>query len=292
MNDPAIEIRGLKRDFGHFQLGPLDLNVPKGAIYGLIGPNGAGKTTTIDLIMGLGLPNDGTIRVFGMDHREREVEVKRRIGYASPDLSYNAWVYPGRLVNFVRRFYPDWDDNYCTDLLEKLGVGLNDKIASMSFGTRIKLNMVIALAHRPDLLLLDEPTMGVDAVSKKEIFTQILASMQNENHSALISSHGLTDVERFCDYFGIIHKGRILIEGSTAQIVESFRLVDFTYIDGVHPPKDKGIYVQEHKIDQWRALVDMKGEGLSWLKDKGAGEIIVSPVNLEELFICLVKEDK
>jgi len=290
MTHQAIEIRGLVKDFGNFKLGPVDLNVPKGAIYGLIGPNGAGKTTTIDLIMNMGHEDAGAIRVFGMDHRKKEESVKSRIGYVSPDLSFVAWGKISRLVYFVRKFYPDWDDDYCVQLMQKLGLAWEDKIRTMSFGTKVKLNLVIALSHRPDLLLLDEPTMGVDAVAKKEIFTELLSAVQQEDRSVVFTSHILTDIERFCDHFGIIHNGKLLIEGPTADLVESYGMIDFIYDDGATPPREKGIYVQEQRDNQWRALVDVKGEGVAWLKDKGAREISLSPVTLEELFIALVRE--
>jgi ABC-2 type transport system ATP-binding protein len=290
MTEQAIEIRGLVKYFGHFTLGPIDLNVPKGAIYGLIGPNGAGTTTTIDLIMNMGREDAGTIHVFGMDHRNKEEQVKSRIGYVSPDLAFDAWGKVNRLVYFVKKFYPDWDDDYCRSLMEKMGLTWEDKIKTMSFGTRVKLNLVIALSHRPDLLLLDEPTMGVDAVAKKDIFTELLSAVQEEDRSVVITSHILTDIERFCDHFGIIHQGKILMEGPTAELVERHRMVDFIYSNGDALSKEKGIYIQEKQNDQFRALVDMQSEGMNWLKDKGASEISASPVTLEELFIALVQE--
>jgi len=122
MNGSAITIRGLAKTFEQFELGPLDMTVPKGAIYGFIGPNGAGKTTTIDLTMGMGREDGGDIHIFGLDSRENEAEVKKRIGYVSPDLSYNAWRRVKRLVHFVRKFYPDWDNAYCERLLTRLGL--------------------------------------------------------------------------------------------------------------------------------------------------------------------------
>ena len=289
MNDPAIEIRGIEKSFKGFKLGPFDLTVPRGAIYGLIGPNAAGKTTTIDLILGMGREDAGTIRVFGLDHREDEVEVKRRIGYVSPDTSYVAWRKVKRLIYFIRQFYPDWDDEYCRHLLDQFGIGWDDKILTMSFGTKVKLAVVVALSHHPDLLLLDEPTMGVDAVAKQQIFSELLAAVQDEDRTVLISSHGLTDVERFTDHVGMIKDGRLLLEGPTSDIVERYRMVDFVYSNGQIPLK--GVFVQERSGQHVRALMDMKSEQMNWLKTMGATEITTAPVTLEELFVALVKEN-
>ncbi len=134
MTEHAVEIRGLEKRYPSFTLGPVDLTVPKGAIYGLIGPNGAGKTTTLDMILGLGGKDAGEIKVLGLDHLEDEVEMKRRVGYVSPDLNYAPWGKVKRAVGFVRAFYPDWDDAYCTRLIETLGIGWTDRIVELSFG--------------------------------------------------------------------------------------------------------------------------------------------------------------
>ena len=120
MKGNAIQIRALEKHFRRFHLGPLDLTVPQGAVYGLIGPNGAGKTTTLDLILGLGREDAGSIKVLGLDHRLDEVAMKQQVGYASPDVLFHAWGKVGKLLQFVRGFYPSWDDAYCRQLLTAL----------------------------------------------------------------------------------------------------------------------------------------------------------------------------
>jgi len=181
MNSNAIEIRGLEKQFGRFKLGPLDLTVPRGAVYGLIGPNGAGKTTTLDLILGLGREDAGSIEVLGLDHRREEVAMKQQVGYASPEVQYQAWGKVSKLIRFVRGFYPSWDEAYCQKLLGALDIGADERIAGLSFGARIKLGLILALAWRPKLLILDEPTIGLDAISKQQIFSELLTAVQDEN---------------------------------------------------------------------------------------------------------------
>lgn len=290
MTDDALAIRGLEKSFSAFQLGPLDLTVPKGAIYGLIGPNGAGKTTTIDLIMGMGRKDAGTIEVFGLDHVKEEVAVKKQIGYVSPDLVFNAWGKVSRLLSFIRSFYEDWDDDYCRELMQRLKVGPSDKIATLSFGARTKLGLIVALSHRPALLLLDEPLAGLDAISKQEVFTELLNAVQDENRTVLISSHDLHDLERFSDHVGIINKGKLLLEGPTADLVERFLMVDCTTVNGVALDRLDGVRLQRREGARCRVLLDTANDGLGRLKATGATEIVTAPVTLEELFVGLVKE--
>lgn len=289
MAETALRIRGLEKSFPNFKLGPFDLTVPTGAIYGLIGPNGAGKTTTIDLIMGMGREDAGAIEVFGMDHIRDEVAVKRRIGYVSPDLSFDVWRKVYKLLGFIRRFYPDWDDAYCASLLERFGIGLHDSIPTLSFGSRTKLSLVVALSHRPALLLLDEPQSGLDAVSKRELFTELLAAVQDEERTVLIASNNLDDVERFTDHLGMIKGGRILLEGSTADLINRFRMVDCAIPDGKAPAAIPGVYPQEQRGNRWRMLVDLSSGGMSALLALGATDLADAPVTLEELFVALVK---
>jgi ABC-2 type transport system ATP-binding protein len=290
MEQSAIEIRGLEKRFPGFQLGPLDLTVPQGAMYGYIGPNGAGKTTTIDLIMGLGAKNAGIIRVFGMDHLGEEVAVKRRIGYVSPDLDFKSWGTVKRLINFYRSFYPDWDDDYCTDLLTRLKIGWKEKIQALSFGARIKLGLVLALSHRPDLLLLDEPLIGLDAVSKQDLFTELLGAVQDEARTVFISSHNLDDIERFTDHVGILKNGKLLLEGPTPELIERFRMVHCSASNSANADGIDGVYVQRLEGEHWRLLADMRKDTLAQLEARGFHDIAAAPVSLEELFVALVKE--
>jgi ABC-2 type transport system ATP-binding protein len=289
MSEPAILIRGLQKSFRRFKLGPLDLTVPKGAIYGLIGPNGAGKTTTIELMLGMGRNDAGTIHILGLDHVRDEAALKARVGYVSPDLNYQPWRTVGQVIRFHRGFYPDWDDEYCRSLLDSLQVGPDWRTAHLSFGTRIKLGLIVALSHRPSLLLLDEPTVGLDVISKQQIFAELLAAVQSEERTVLIASHNLGDVERFTDHVGIIVNGTLLLQGATADLVSRYRLIDFLASDPFTPAGIAGMFVQERAGGRWRVLMDIEGSALEQVKARGASEIGASPVTLEDLFIGLVK---
>jgi ABC-2 type transport system ATP-binding protein len=290
MTQNAIEVRGLTKRYSSFQLGPLDLSIPRGAIYGLIGPNGAGKTTAIDLMFGMGGNDGGQIRVLGMDHRASEVEIKRRVGYVSPDLNFQIWGTVGKAIRFVRGFYPDWDDAYCATLLKAFHLGDKEKILTLSFGAKTKLSLLLALSHRPELLILDEPTTGLDAVSKQQVFSELLKAVEDGEHTVLISSHGLSDIERFADHIGLIKDGKLLLEGRTDQIVERFRIADFFTTNGTALSNREGFSVLRRDENRWRALVDQGSDAEDWLRANGATDISLTSVTLEDLFVALVKE--
>ena len=289
--EPAIQIRGLRKHYPAFDLGPLDLDVPRGSIFGFVGPNGAGKSTTIDLMFGMGRAEAGTIRLLGLDAVADEVAVKTRAAYVGPELEYASWGKIGNAIRFVRGFYPEsWDDAYCEQLLERFKLGSNDKIAALSFGSRTKLALVIALARRPELLVLDEPTTGLDAIAKRELFAALLDLVGDAAHTVLISSHNLTDLERFADHVAIINDGRILHAGPMDEVIEPFCIADFTL--AAHQPlaNAHGITVIGRQGARVRALVDRKLDGLEKLAAAGAREVTHSTVNLEELFISLLSK--
>jgi ABC-2 type transport system ATP-binding protein len=292
MNDTALEIRGLVKTFKAFKLGPIDLTVPKGKVYGYIGPNGAGKTTTIDLIMGMGSPDTGTINVLGYDHKKDEVEAKLRIGYVSTELNFMLWIKVGRLLKFYRRFYPTWDDTYCEELLENFNIGWNDDIGTLSFGAKTKLALITALSHRPELLLLDEPQAGLDAPAKRQLFEELLDAVQDEERTVLISSHNLDDIERFADHIGVIHEGKLLYEGATNAIQERFTLVDCAIEQSLCVDAIPGAKIQSRSNGHCRILADSELNTLERLQEAGASCITPIPVTLEELFIALVQKER
>lgn len=287
MSANALEIRGLKKSFSSFQLGPLDLTVPMGAIYGFVGPNGAGKTTTIDLIFGLGMEDSGTISVLGLDHRRDEKAMKLRTGYVGPELNHSVWGRVSRLISFVKGFYPTWDDAYCTRLLEEFGIDPGARVMSLSFGTKIKLSLVLALSWRPTLLVLDEPTVGLDAISKRQVFAELLAAVRDGDRAVFISSHAITDLERFADHVGMIKTGKLLFEGPVTDIVERYRMVDLTAEQASRVSDEAGVLVQEKNGSRWRLLLDRERMPVERLTQLGVTPLADSGLTLEELFIAL-----
>jgi ABC-2 type transport system ATP-binding protein len=287
----AIEIRNLRKSFDHFHLGPLDLDVPRGAICALIGPNGAGKSTTLDILMGIGKAGGGDIRMLGWDLNADEVEIKRRTAYVSPELNFVAWKTVGKAIEFVRGFYPDWDSQRCDRLLAEFGLRLEDRISALSFGTRIKLSVVLALSRNAELLLLDEPTVGLDAVAKRQLFAELLSFMQREDRSILISSHQLSDLERFADHVIIIDRGRLVASGRMDALVEQYRIVRILSTPHLgrlkNPPR-----VIKQDGEQSEVLVNLAETSMHDLIQAGIEVLNESPVSLEDLLIALVGTPK
>jgi len=261
--------------------------VPMGAIYGFVGPNGAGKTTTIDLIFGLGMEDSGTISVLGLDHRRDEKAMKLRTGYVGPELNHSVWGRVSRLISFVKGFYPTWDEAYCSRLLEEFGIDPGARVMSLSFGTKIKLSLVLALSWRPTLLVLDEPTVGLDAISKRQVFAELLSAVRDGDRAVFISSHAIIDLERFADHVGMIKAGKLLFEGPVTDIVERYRLVDLSAEQAVKISDEPGVVVQEKDGSRWRLLLDRERMPVERLALLGVTPLADSGLSLEELFIAL-----
>jgi len=283
----AVEIRGLEKRYKNFTLGPLDLTVPQGAIYGFVGPNGSGKTTTIDLIFGMGSKDAGSISVLGFDHRANEVEMKRRVGYVSPELNFQAWGRVRNVIHFVRGFYPTWDAAYCESLLGAFHISPDERILSLSFGARTKLALVLALSWRPPVLVLDEPTTGLDAISKQQFFSELLTAVRDGDRTVFISSHAITDLERFADHVGMIKNGRLVFEGEIGEVLERYRCVDFTVDRPIELADHPGMLILTKAGNRWRGLLDRNRATIDWLKTRGAKDISDAPLTLEELFVAL-----
>ena len=216
----AIALKGVERRLGDFALGPLDLTVPRGAVLAFVGPNGAGKTTTLDLLMGMGAADRGEIQVLGKTMPQGEVAIKSKVAYVSPDLNFMPWGSVGRALDFVRGFYPDWDQERCDRLLKEFSVARKERIAALSFGARIKLSLVMALSRDAELLLLDEPTVGLDVNARLLLFREIRDFVKQADRTVVISSHQLSDLEKLADHVAILNKGKLITCGPMAQLVE------------------------------------------------------------------------
>jgi ABC-2 type transport system ATP-binding protein len=240
----------------------------------------------------MGAKRAGAITVLGLDHLRDEVAMKAQVGYVSPDLDFASWRTVGKAIQFVRGFYPTWDDACCERLLSTFHLGWKDRIATLSFGAPIKLALLLALSWKPKLLILDEPTVGLDAIAKQQVFAELLAAVKDSDRTVLISSHGLTDLERFADHIGMIKDGHMLLEGATSDVIDRYRMVDFIADPPQHPlelTSRPGFLVQQHDARRWRVLVDRQGaSGLTG--PPGTKPIADSPVTLEEVFVALGKD--
>ena len=197
--------------------------VPPGRVYGFLGRNGAGKSTALRIIMGITEPSAGTVQLFGQPLRGEQPDVRQRIGYVAQESSYYGWMTALSLGRFVSGFYPSWDEGEYRRLLAGLEVPDERRIQTLSGGNHAKLALAVALAHRPELLVLDEPTAGMDAVARQEFIEIVKLQAERSGRTTLFSSHLIDEVEQAADLVGIVDRGRMLWQGAPADLQKQSR---------------------------------------------------------------------
>ena len=233
-SESIIDISNLTRRFGaRTALSAVSLSLPRGAVYGLVGANGAGKTTLIKHILGLLRAESGSVRVFGFDPVADPVGVLSRIGYLSEENDLPGWMRTDELVRYTRAFYPGWDDAYAKELEQKFALDPSAKIKTLSKGQKARLGLLVALAYRPELLVLDEPSSGLDPIVRRDILGAVIRTIADEGRTVLFSSHLLEEVEQVADHVTMINEGKIVLSAPLDAIRESHR------IDGRVPSLDE-----------------------------------------------------
>lgn len=222
MTEHVIEIQNLSRRFGKKQaLSEVNLTVPEGCVFGLVGENGAGKTTMLKHVLGFLKPQEGVVRVFGLDPVADPPGVLGRIGHLSENRDLPTWMSIRELFEFTRAFYPKWDPVYAEELRNMFELTLNQKVPTLSRGQQARAGLLLALAHRPPLLVLDEPSSGLDPVVRKDILDAIIRTVVDEGRTVLFSSHLLDEVQRVSDQIAILDQGRILLASPLDQVLVS-----------------------------------------------------------------------
>jgi len=222
---PALEIKGLRKEYNGFFLKDISFSLPQGYVMGLIGPNGAGKTTIIKLILNLIKRKAGEIRVFGLDNLRQEIEMKSRIGFIHEVPSFYGYMKLERVKSIVSRFYPAWDDKLFYRLCGEFKLPLGKKISSLSRGMNTKFALALALSHDADLLLMDEPTSGLDPVFRRELMERLSEIIQDEQKAVLFSTHITSDLERTADHITYIQDGEIIFSSTRDKVKEDWAIV-------------------------------------------------------------------
>jgi ABC-2 type transport system ATP-binding protein len=234
VSESVIHISEVTRRFGSkAALDSVSLSMPRGAVYGLVGANGAGKTTLIKHILGLLRAESGSVRVFGLDPVAEPVAVLSRIGYLSEENDLPGWMSVDELIRYSRAFYPAWDDAYAEELRQAFALDPSSKIRTLSKGQKARAGLLVALAHRPELLVLDEPSSGLDPIVRRDILGAVIRTIADEGRTVLFSSHLLQEVELVADLVTMIHKGKIALSAPLEAIRESHR------VDGRDPTHDE-----------------------------------------------------
>jgi ABC-2 type transport system ATP-binding protein len=288
---PIVEIRRVTRQFGNkTALDDVSLSIPRGGVFGLIGGNGAGKTTLIKHILGLLKAQSGTVRVFGFDPVENPVGTLGRIGYLSEERDLPDWMRVGELMRYTQAFFPSWDEGYAEELRQAFDLDSNAKVKNLSRGQRARAGLLAALAHRPDLLVLDEPSSGLDPVVRRDILGAIIRTIAEEGRTVLFSSHLLDEVERVADRVAIIHQGRIMLTSSMDQLKESHRRVTLRFGQSLEqPPSLVGTISCAGQGSEWTYVCSGEGEQLRRAAEAvGATVVDETALSLDEIFVSRI----
>ena len=294
-NAPVVEVRELVHRYGKkVALDGVTLEVPRGRVFGLVGENGAGKTTLIRHLLGLLRPDAGTARVFGLDPVADPVGVLSRIGCLSEDRDLPDWMRMDELIRYTQAFYPDWDENYAEELRELFMLDWRAKVRTLSRGERAKAALLCALAFRPELLVLDEPSSGLDPAVRQDILEAILRDVVAEGRTVLFSSHLLDEVERVSDIVAMIHHGKVVLCGPLDEIKSAHRRVMLHFEQApVRRLEGHGIISAKGSGREWTLLCD-GGAGTAQAVASGLGGRVVEDgvPSLEEIFLARVLRDR
>ncbi len=293
MSDLAIELHGVGKTYPYFALEDIQLRVPYGQIMGLIGPNGAGKSTTIRILMGLVAQDCGDVRVLGRRMPAEQIAAKWDIGFASEDMR----LYEGMTIewhmNFVRSIYPKWDAPYAQLLLKRFGLRAEQKIKGLSHGQRVKATLLLVLARRPRLLVLDEPTTGLDPVARHEILRELTAVMSDEGRSVLFSSHNTQDVEQISDTITFIDRGRIIDSMDKEAYLDRWRRLRLEVPMGIALPALPGIIGVRRNGRLAVATANAFATDMAnAYESTGAKVQAIETMTLEEIFVANVERSR
>ncbi len=289
MEQPVVDVTGLSRSFAHkTALDGVSFSAAAGQVYGLVGSNGAGKTTLLKHLLGLLRATSGSVRVFGLDPVRDPAAVLGRIGYLSEEHELPEWMRVDELMRYTQAFHPTWDTAYARELLDTFALDPAKKIKELSKGMRAQAGLIAAVAHRPELLILDEPSSGLDAVVRRDILDAIVRAVADDGRTVIFSSHLLDEVERMSDHVTLLHEGRVALSGVLDDVRGAYQRsrVHFTEHFDRPPALDTALVtegggrtwsvVHSGSIQQFRESVSARG-----------GEVIESrDATLEEIFLA------
>jgi ABC-2 type transport system ATP-binding protein len=292
----AVATHALSKRFGSKSaLDQVELRVPNGAVYVLVGPNGAGKSTLFKLLMNLERPDGGTAEVFGFDTGRQGPEVRAQVGYV-PDRHDGLYrsMTSGRLLQHASAYYPNWDNTYAEHLRRALGVLPEERVGGLSKGETRRLQLVLALAHRPSLLLLDEPTDGLDPVVRRRALALLAEHLADAPTTVLIATHHVHELERLGDHIGVLREGRLVAQMSRDDLQRTVRSYELEVPDGWQiPPALEATSLRRSSTgrDARCTLVGEEREVTQRLTDAGARVRKVSALALEDATLAFLPED-
>lgn len=282
-----IEIKNLKKKYDDkFELGEIDITIPKGVIVGLIGENGAGKTTLIKLMLNIIKSDNGEIKIFGKDNKRKEKEIKEDIGVVLDNMFFPELLNAKDINNSMKDIYKNWDSKLYFSYLKEFDLPDNKSLKSMSKGMRKKLEIATALAHKPKLLILDEPTSGLDPVIRNEVLDIFQKFIEDEEHGVLLSTHITSDLEHIADEIIFIDKGKKVLQKSRDEIIDNYGILkcDIDYFSNIDK---KDIITYKKTKYTYEILVDDKEK-----TSKKYPSCVIDKITLEDLMVLVIKGEK
>lgn len=292
--DYVIKTENLGRRFRRkWAVRDLCLEVPRGSAFGFLGRNGAGKTTTIRMLMGFLKPTTGTSEVLGINSWRHSLEVRRRVGYVPEMPVFYDWMTVGQTIGLVAHYRKErWDWRVAETLLEQFALDEHQKVKHLSKGMRAKLSLLLALAFKPEVLILDEPTFGLDPIARREFIQSILGVYQESGNTIFISSHLIIEIAGLVDYIGIIDEGKLLLSKPCDELLAKIKQIKLVFAEAV-PEKITCTGMLRFTSSGHEALVSVEDfhpeKTIAELKRFNPQHIEVKDLNLEDVFIELVK---
>jgi ABC-2 type transport system ATP-binding protein len=287
--DAIVAIDHLSRTFGGKKaLDDVSFSVERGTVFGLVGENGAGKSTLIKHLLGLWRAERGTVRVFGLDPVAEPAAVLGRIGYLSEEPDLPGWMRVDELLRYTQGFYPNWDVRHAEGLREQFALDPTARVKTLSKGQRAKLGLIAAEAHRPDLLLLDEPSSGLDPVVRRDILEAIIRTVTDAGRTVIFSSHLLDEIERVSDHLAMLHRGRLRLCAPLEEIKERHRRIVLQFeLPQPQPPTVPGAVWVSGAERVWTVICESsRVDRTAIARNFGARITDDSPASLDELFIA------
>ena len=286
----AIEIQDLKFSYGKKQvLTGVNLQVPEGSIFGFLGRNGAGKITTIKQLLGLLTPASGKCIIEGIDPKKDAISVRRIVGYMAEDQRMYGWMKVNQIIKWVASFYPDWDKKFTDKLLDVLELSTKTKVKALSKGQNSRLALLLALGHRPKVVILDDPTLGLDPIARKEFLRYVIGLLQNNGVTVFFSSHLLYEIEPVVDRVAILESGIIVKASKTFKLRESVKKLVLTDIDQEKLAAVDGILDITRSNSRIAVTIENYNETKAdQLKQIGDGFVREIGLNLDEIFEAYV----
>ena len=293
MNHLAIDMTGVGKTYRFFSLENIDLQLPCGEIMGLIGPNGAGKSTTIRILLGLVHQDHGDVCVLGHSMPAEQVAAKWDIGFASEDMRLYESQTLGWHMQWMQSIYRNWDSGYAQLLLKRFGLRSEQKLKVISHGQRVKSTLLLVLARKPKLLVLDEPTTGLDPVARHEILRELTEVMLDEGRSVLFSSHNTQDVEQISDRITFIDRGRIIDSMDKEMYLDRWRRLRLEAPYGVTLPALRGVIGVRQEGRMAIATTNAFHPDLPHAYEQtGARVQRIENMTLEEIFVANVERSR